>query len=138
MELAEILDIQPYSLNKIEKECLLSPYLMNLSLYHYNHCLPFKKMMDSIDFNVQRQYHFKELPFLPVRLFKMFELISVPKEDIIKTMTSSGTSGQAVSQIFLDRETSSSQTKSLTKIVSSFIIALKTSKVFLYLGVDTL
>jgi phenylacetate-coenzyme A ligase PaaK-like adenylate-forming protein len=36
-------------------------------------------------------------------------------------MTSSGTSGQAVSKIYLDRETSANQTKALTKIVSSFI-----------------
>lgn len=121
MELTEILDIQPYSLNKKEKEKLLSPFLMKLSRHHYEHCLPFKKMMDSIHFEIERDYAYTELPFLPVRLFKMFELNSVPKEDIIKTMTSSGTSGQAVSRIFLDRDTSSSQTKALTKIVSSFI-----------------
>ena len=121
MELTEILDIQPYSLNKKEKEKLLSPFLMKLSRHHYEHCLPFKKMMDSIHFDIERDYAYTELPFLPVRLFKMFELNSVPKEDIIKTMTSSGTSGQAVSRIFLDRDTSSSQTKALTKIVSSFI-----------------
>jgi phenylacetate-coenzyme A ligase PaaK-like adenylate-forming protein len=66
-------------------------------------------------------YGYTEMPFLPVRLFKMFELFSVDKSEIIKTMTSSGTTGQAVSKIFLDRETSSNQTKALTKIVSSFI-----------------
>ncbi len=121
MELIEILDIPPYSLNKTEKEKLLSPFLTSLSRYHYKHCLPFKKMMDSVHFDIRRDYNYTELPFLPVRLFKMFELYSVPREDVIKTMTSSGTSGQAVSRIFLDRDTSSSQTKALTKIVSSFI-----------------
>lgn len=121
MELIEILDIPPYSLNKTEKEKLLSPFLTSLSRYHYEHCTPFKKMMDSVHFDMRRDYNYAELPFLPVRLFKMFELNSVPKEDIIKTMISSGTSGQAVSRIFLDRDTSSSQTKALTKIVSSFI-----------------
>jgi len=121
MELAEILDIQPYSLNKTEKERILNSFLMDLSRYHYEHCLPYRKMMDSINFDINRDYSYSELPFLPVRLFKMFELNSIPKEDIVKTMTSSGTSGQAVSRIFLDRDTSSSQTKALTKIVSSFI-----------------
>ena len=42
---------------------------------------------------------------LPVRLFKEFELRSVPKEEIAKTMTSSGTTGQQKSQIFVDRTT---------------------------------
>lgn len=36
-------------------------------------------------------------------------------------MTSSGTTGQQVSRIFLDRETSSAQQKCLTKIVSHFL-----------------
>lgn len=43
------------------------------------------------------------------------------KNDIVKTMTSSGTTGQQVSRIFLDRETSSAQQKCLTKIVSHFL-----------------
>lgn len=47
-------------------------------------------------------------------------LKSVKDEDVFKTMTSSGTTGQAVSKIFLDRETASNQQKTLVKIVSSF------------------
>lgn len=121
MEITEILDIPPYSLNKSEKTKLLSSYLTNLSRHHYAHCVPYKKMMDSVGFDPKRDYNYTELPFLPVRLFKMFELRSVAKEEVVKTMTSSGTSGQAVSRIFLDRDTSAQQTKTLTKIVSSFI-----------------
>jgi len=121
MELSEILDIPPYSLNKIEKERLLSPFLMQLSQHHYTHCISYKKMMDSVGFDIQKNHPYTDLPFLPVRLFKMFDLMSVAKEEVVKTMTSSGTSGQAVSRIYLDRDTASNQTKTLTKIVSSFI-----------------
>jgi phenylacetate-coenzyme A ligase PaaK-like adenylate-forming protein len=121
MEISEILDIPPYSLNKVDKEQILSPYLTNLSRHHYKHCTPFRKMMDSVGFDTQKEYHYADLPFLPVRLFKMFDLYSVPQNEIIKTMISSGTSGQAVSRIFLDRDTSAAQTKTLTQIVSSFI-----------------
>ena len=46
---------------------------------------------------------------------------SCKKEEVVKTMTSSGTTGQQVSRIFLDRETSSLQTKCLAKIVSTFL-----------------
>jgi len=48
-------------------------------------------------------------------------LRSIDEDRIQKTMTSSGTTGQQVSKIYLDRETSANQTKTLTKIVSSFI-----------------
>lgn len=57
---------------------------------------------------------------MPVRLFKELELRSVPKEEVVKTMTSSGTSGQAVSKIYLDRTTSSNQQKTMVKIVSDY------------------
>ena len=63
---------------------------------------------------------YRDLPFLPVRLFKELELKSVSQEDIVKTMTSSGTTGQAVSKIYLDRATSSNQQKTMVKIVSEF------------------
>ena len=61
------------------------------------------------------------MPFIPVRLFKHYELSSVEKSQIIKTITSSGTTEQSVSRIFLDRITATNQTKVLAKIVSSFI-----------------
>jgi hypothetical protein len=62
-----------------------------------------------------------EVPFIPVRLFKTHELVSVERDLVFKTMTSSGTSGQSVSRIHLDRSTASNQTKVLAKIASDFI-----------------
>lgn len=121
MDAGFLLDIPPYSLKKEEKEGLLSSYLFQLSVHHYQQCEPYRKMMDSVRFNPLLPCAYPELPFLPVRLFKQFELRSVPPEEVVKTMTSSGTTGQAVSRIFLDRTTSSNQTKALTKIVSSFL-----------------
>ena len=121
MEISEILDIPPYSLNKIQKQELLNSNLNLLFRHHFNKCTPFKKIMDATEYDYSKEYNFQELPFLPVRLFKQFELKSISDEEVVKTMTSSGTSGQAVSRIYLDRETASMQTKTLTKIVSSFI-----------------
>jgi phenylacetate-coenzyme A ligase PaaK-like adenylate-forming protein len=121
MNLTEILNIAPYSLDKKDKRRLLNEQLRNLTFHHYEKCESYKKMMDAYGLDINHLPEYDELPFLPVRLFKEFELRSVNKEDIVKTMTSSGTSGQQVSHIFLDRETSANQTKTLTKIVSSFI-----------------
>jgi phenylacetate-coenzyme A ligase PaaK-like adenylate-forming protein len=63
----------------------------------------------------------EDLPFLPVRLFKHLDLLSVSREQVFKTLTSSGTSGQAVSRIFLARDNAAMQTKVLGSIVSSFL-----------------
>ena len=121
MDITELLNTSPYSLYKSEKQEVLNSFLTLLTRHHYNDCPVYTKMMDGIGYDPKKKYNYTELPFLPVRLFKMMDLLSVEKEEIVKTMTSSGTSGQAVSRIYLDRDTSANQTKVLTKIVSSFI-----------------
>ena len=92
MNLAEILDIQPFSLRRSDKEKLLDPYLTFLSRHHFACCEPYRKMMKGIGFNPEKNYHYKDLMFLPVQMFKMMELFSVPREDIVTTVTSSGSS----------------------------------------------
>jgi len=83
-------------------------------------------MMDGIGYDPSARKSYTEIPFLPVRLFKLHDLLSVPREEMVKTMTSSGTSGQSVSKIYLDKETSLNQSKVLTKIVSTFIGSQRT------------
>tara|TARA_B100000963_G_C22638135_1_gene678713 strand:- start:5704 stop:6807 length:1104 start_codon:yes stop_codon:yes gene_type:complete len=111
----------PYSLNRADKSKLLNKFLRNLTLKHYKYCDEYKKMINAIGFDFKKKFDFKKIPFLPVRLFKMMDLMSVDKPNIVKTMTSSGTSGQQVSKIYLDKDTALDQTRVLTKIVSSFI-----------------
>ena len=111
MEFSEIVEIKPYSLKKEEKAELLSKRLGYLTKKHYENCSEYRRIKDVLDV---------DMPFLPVRIFKDMELKSVADEEIVKTMTSSGTTGQQVSKIFLDRTTSSNQQKTLVKIVSEY------------------
>ena len=120
MTFDEILSIPPYALSKEEKEKLLTERLVELTKLHQEKCPEYKRMLEAIDFDVKKVASYKDLPFLPVRLFKEMDLKSVPQEDVVKTMTSSGTTGQAVSKIYLDRTTSSNQQKTMVKIVSEF------------------
>ena len=120
MTFEEILAIPPYSLNKTEKERLLNERLVELTRLHQEKCPEYKRILDAIGFDIEKTESYTDLPFLPVRLFKELELKSVSQDDIVKTMTSSGTTGQAVSRIYLDRATSSNQQKTMVKIVSEF------------------
>ena len=54
-------------------------------------------------------------------MFKNYDLSSIDEEKIVKTLNSSGTSGQDVSKIYLDKENAFLQTKVLTKIVSTVL-----------------
>lgn len=106
----KLLSIPPYALGHAEKQKLYREYLKELNRHHMEHCEPYRKITGLIG----------ESSPLPVRLFKEYDLFSVDRNQIVKTMTSSGTSGQSVSKIFLDRATSVRQTKVLSKIVSDF------------------
>lgn len=121
MDIKEILEIAPFSLDKGYKHQLLNERLHELTHKHYAQCEAYHRMMNACGLDINNLPDYEQLPFLPVRLFKEFELRSCEKNDIVKTMTSSGTTGQQVSRIFLDRETSSAQQKCLTKIVNHFL-----------------
>ncbi len=120
MTFEEILNIQPFSLDEQKKEKVLTERLVELTRLHEDNCPEYKQMLEASVFDLEAVKSYKELPFLPVRLFKELDLKSVPQEEIVKTMTSSGTTGQAVSKIYLDRTTSSNQQKTMVKIVSEF------------------
>ena len=121
MELNNYFDIEPYSLGRIKKSEYLGDYFFELTQLHYKNCLKYKDMLDASGFDHRHPCHYSEIPFLPTRLFKMLDLYSIHEEDIVKTMSSSGTSGQAVSKIFLDKATALNQSKALTKIVSTYL-----------------
>lgn len=116
----EILSISPFSLEKKEKEQLLSERLKQLTIAHYHKCIEYKRMLNASGFNPEKINNYYDIPFLPVSLFKELELLSIDKSQIFKVMTSSGTTGQAVSKIYLDKITASNQQKILVKIVSDF------------------
>jgi len=119
--LLDWLKYQPYELGKVEKQKLLLDELKILTESHRQNCEPYALALKAQHIDTQNFQSIADIPFLPVRLFKLKELKSVKNEDVVKTMTSSGTSGQAVSKIYLDKNTALLQTKVLTKIVSSFI-----------------
>lgn len=121
MDYSEIINIAPYSLGKEEKTKLLTERIKELTIHHRENCLEYRKMLDSIGFDVKKADTYYDYPFLPVRLFKELSLKSIPEDKVFKTMTSSGTSGQAVSKIYLDKETASNQQKTMVKIVSEYI-----------------
>ncbi len=88
--------------------------------WHRARCAPYAQVLERL-FPPGEAAHLHELPYLPVRLFKTRELRSVDPAQVIKTLTSSGTSGQAVSKIYLDRETSLRQSRALAAIMASFL-----------------
>ena len=113
--------IPVFGLNKDDKSHYMLGNMNYLTKFHIKNCSEYKTLMEKFGEIKQTYKELSDVPFIPVRLFKYTNLLSVPKKNIVKTMTSSGTTGQGVSQIFLDSDTSSLQVKVLSKIMSDFI-----------------
>ena len=118
MTYEEVLALPPFGVAREEKKSLLREGLLRLTEHHRAQCAPYARMMEMVGFSAADVHSVEDVPFLPVRLFKEMELRSVAQEDVFKTMTSSGTTGQQVSRIFLDRATATNQQKTLVRIVS--------------------
>ena len=99
----EELNILPYSLSKKEKNDFLNKQLISLTKHHFENCPEYKKILDSLSFDVNKIHDYTQIPFLPVRLFKQYELRSVEKADVVKTLTSSGTTGKFQKSFLISR-----------------------------------
>jgi hypothetical protein len=118
-DLEQIFTLPPYGLARADKQQLLMTNLKQLIALHSDKCQPYRNILNALD---SHDYDsIESLPYLPVSLFKQFALKSIDDTDVIKTLTSSGTTSQSVSRIFLDKQTSRYQTKALSLIVQDFI-----------------
>lgn len=112
--------LNPYELNKEEKGKLLTRELILLTRLHREKCEKYRRFLNAVGYDEEKVNSACDIPFFPVRMFKEYELMSIDKKDVFKTMTSSGTTGQAVSKIFTDRETAMIQQKVMIKILSDY------------------
>lgn len=120
MDYADFLKGQePFALPQKEKENIFAEELCELTAYHRLHCYIYDRILRAMEYEKGKSC--TEIPFLPVSIFKEMDLMSCDRENVFKTMTSSGTSGQRVSRIYLDKETAANQQKTLARIVSSYM-----------------
>ncbi len=111
----------PYGLPQAEKQRFLLPILNALTQHHRERCAAYRQILDVMHPQFHDAESLEQLPWLPVGLFKSHRLVSVPDTEVVRTLTSSGTSGQAVSRIELDRQTASNQTQALAHIMGEVL-----------------
>jgi hypothetical protein len=118
-----LLELPPFGLRQREKRARLLPMLRALTAHHAERCAPFRNVLDRVfggadQLQIER---LEDVPFLPVTLFKTHALSSVPEAEVVKVLTSSGTTGQQPSRVFLDGETASVQSAVLVKVAQHFL-----------------
>lgn len=109
----------PFEAAEDEKTPLLLEAMNALTKHHALKSPFYRKILEAHGTVPGSADSLEALFCLPVPLFKRFDLRS--SDEIVRTLVSSGTTGQKPSRIFLDRETAILQSRLLTRIVQSFI-----------------
>ncbi len=120
MEYINFKNLEPFLLNVEKKNSFFLKKIKELTKHHYTNSKEYKKILNFT--NKKNNFNsLEDIPFLPIHLFKEYELMSIPKDKVFKTLNSSGTSGIKKSKIFLDSSNAHNQQLVLSKILKTII-----------------
>ena len=121
MTLDDMMNAPQFSVPQERKSRFLTEHLNSLTAHHRARCAGYDRLVRILHHDAPAGTALADVPFVPVGLFKTHELRSIPPNEVFRVLTSSGTTGQRVSRVFLDRATASLQSAALGKIVSHAI-----------------
>jgi hypothetical protein len=117
----ELIDAPQFTFTSEDRVRDLLPVLQALTEQHTEKCDIYGDLLKAGGLPNPEKAGLASLPYLPVRSFKELELRSIPEDAVAKVLTSSGTTGQAVSRIFLDSDNATLQQKALASIMRSVL-----------------
>src|SRR5439155_7628567 len=82
MTLDELLHQPVYGLSQEVKEQVLLEHLNELTSRHREHCAPYRRLLNYLHPSSDPATLCSEVPYVPVGLFKSYELLSIPREDV--------------------------------------------------------
>jgi hypothetical protein len=111
-----------FTLQQTDREAALVPAMNELVAHHRARCPEYDRLLKAIGQDATREYaQVRDVPWLPVRLFKNHVLKSIPDDDVFKVLTSSGTTGAEVSHIYLDRDAAATQSRMLSRTLQTVL-----------------
>lgn len=113
-----VIEAPLYAQPQAAKAARLTSVLDALTQHHRAVCPAYRRLTDVLGPGDRRAADLAAVPWLPVGLWKSHRLVSVPDAQITTTLTSSGTTGQVPSRIYLDRDTARRQARGLARIMT--------------------
>ena len=117
----QLIELPQFSLSREERDRLLLPLVAETVAWHQQQIPTLAALAASGGLPNPESSGVAALPYLPVRAFKELDLASVPRDEIIKVLTSSGTTGQAVSKINLDAPNANRQQRALAAVMRAVL-----------------
>ena len=68
----QLLEVNPYELDKVSKREYLNTRLHELTRHHYENCDEYRRMVDAYGLDINNLPDYDKLPFLPVKARKPF------------------------------------------------------------------
>jgi hypothetical protein len=111
------------SLQKDKEKKLLD--ILKLQIDQNNKNENLKIMYKKLGTDVNTINSLEEIPFIPVNMFKYFDLRTCSEENVIRILSSSSTTGNIPSKIYIDKETSIRQSNGLISTLTNFLGAYR-------------
>jgi phenylacetate-coenzyme A ligase PaaK-like adenylate-forming protein len=116
----DLITKRPYSLHTSEKDRLLLE-IIKTQINHALHNKNLKSLYDKQGIRVDEIDSLEKVPMIPVQMFKRFDLCTDEGKGIIRTIKSSGTTGQIQSRVPLNKTTALNQSKALASTLSDYL-----------------
>ena len=104
-----------------EKQQTLLPLLQERARHCAAHHAGLHKHNQQLGFASRPLQSYEDLPYLPVAMFKEFDLATVPPEQVMRTLLSSATTSGTPSRIPLDKGTGRRQAQGLAAIIKDVL-----------------
>lgn len=124
-----VLSGEPYLLVDAEKSGVLLPIIKEQLKRARQNNRQIDNLFTKTGTDIDAMQCLEDVPYMPVQMFKHFNLRTCPEKDIAKILQSSGTTGSTPSRIPLDKATTMNQIKALKTILSDYLG--KNRKIFL-------
>ncbi|WP_333860265.1 LuxE/PaaK family acyltransferase [Clostridium sp.] len=80
-----------------------------------------ESMYRKLSIDISKISKLDQVPFIPVNMFKTFELLTCKREEVVRVLNSSSTTSNTPSRIYLDKGTSIRQSQALINTLKSFL-----------------
>ena len=120
-EIDALLAGSTFGVLQADKERRLGAVLHRLTAHHRERSPEYANIVDAHFGRSPSSGDLAAVPYIPVGVFKQRDLRSVPDDEVFRVLTSSGTTGAAVSRVAVDRATARRQTLALTAIMTSVL-----------------
>lgn len=116
-----LLALNPYALEDQEKNERLTPVFKEQLKNARRNNKYIENYFSRLHINIPAIRQPEDVPYIPVQMFKHFDLRTCPEDTVTKILHSSGTTGGTTSRIPLDKSTTLNQIKALKTILSDFL-----------------